>query len=437
MRASGEGAVWDDLQTIVDAVLNRRLDRAARAPLLVAFSGGGDSLALLLAAKAWADSAGRTLCAVTVDHRLQPAGATWAAQCAARCETLGVPHAILVWEGEKPETGVSAAARHARHGLISDHARALGAAVVLMGHTADDRLEAAAMRAAGAGVSDPRVWSPSPVWPQGRGVFVLRPLLEVRRAALRAALTACGETGIEDPANVDPARSRARARRQIAASRAEPVVPAVRDAPSSPLLAAVVDGAAGDLAIDRAAIMAAPRDEARRFVAAALLCAAGTAGPPRGERLDGLMARILAGAPFVSTLAGARIAADAATLRFMRDPGEFARRDWRDIALTVDRPVVFDGRFEITARRDGLRVGPALGRAGRLTKTERSRLAAAPPAARAAAPVIVARGGAVRLALAEPEIDLRSLIWPRLAAALSVTNCESMLARVAKTSGTS
>ena len=428
---------WPDLQSIVDTVLNQRLDPTARTPLLVAFSGGGDSLALLLAAKAWADGAGRTLCAATVDHRLQPAGAAWAAQCAARCAALGVSHAVLDWQGEKPQTGVSAAARCARHGLIADHARALGATVVLMGHTADDRMEAGAMRAAGANVSDPRVWSPSPAWPQGRDVFVLRPLLDVRRAELRVALAARGESWIEDPANIDPTQSRARARRQIATDGAEPVVAPIRDASPSPLFAVLVESPAGDLAIDRAAVAAATRHEARRFVAAAVLCAAGTARPPRGDRLDGLMARIVADAPFVATLAGARIAADAAILRFMRDPGEFARRDWRDVALTVDQPVVFDGRFEITARRDGLLVGPVLGRAGRLTKAERSRLSAAPPPARAAAPLLVACDGAVRLALTEPDIGLRSLISPRLAAALSVTNCESMPARVAKTSRTS
>ncbi|MEO8812246.1 MAG: ATP-binding protein, partial [Caulobacteraceae bacterium] len=51
---------------------------------MVAFSGGGDSLALLLIAKAWADGAARRLVAATVDHRLQPASADWARWCAGR-----------------------------------------------------------------------------------------------------------------------------------------------------------------------------------------------------------------------------------------------------------------------------------------------------------------------------------------------------------------
>src|SRR5476649_772442 len=101
-------------QSILDLAapaLHRRLDRTSHAPLIVAFSGGGDSLALLIAAKAWADEAGRRVIAVTVDHRLQAAGAEWAAWCEARCRRLGVEHRTLAWTGDKPAAGLAAAAR--------------------------------------------------------------------------------------------------------------------------------------------------------------------------------------------------------------------------------------------------------------------------------------------------------------------------------------
>ena len=61
-------------------VLERRLDPGSPAPLAVAFSGGGDSLALLLAARAFAGRHGRRLAAVHVDHGLQPHSAAWADQ---------------------------------------------------------------------------------------------------------------------------------------------------------------------------------------------------------------------------------------------------------------------------------------------------------------------------------------------------------------------
>ena len=70
--------------------LDRRLDPRSDRPLAVAFSGGGDSLALLLTTKAWAEAHGRSVLALTVDHGLQAASALWTQQCretAARLET--------------------------------------------------------------------------------------------------------------------------------------------------------------------------------------------------------------------------------------------------------------------------------------------------------------------------------------------------------------
>ncbi|HVY33064.1 MAG TPA: tRNA lysidine(34) synthetase TilS, partial [Caulobacteraceae bacterium] len=164
---------------------DRRLDRQSRAPLAVAFSGGGDSLALLILARAWAQGAGRPVLALTVDHGLQAQSADWTRRAAETAERLGVGFRALKWEGEKPAAGVPAAAREARHGLIAEAARRAGAEVILVGHTLDDQLENALMRAAGQRLGALREWSPSPVWPQGRGLFQFRPLLAQRRADLR------------------------------------------------------------------------------------------------------------------------------------------------------------------------------------------------------------------------------------------------------------
>lgn len=422
-------SAWSDIQATVDAVFDQRLDRRTAPPLVVAFSGGGDSLALLIAAITWADGAGRRIHAVTVDHRLQSAGADWAAWCEGRAGRLGVAHSTLVWTGEKPATGVVAAARRARHRLIAEAARGLGAAVVLMGHTADDRLEGGWMRQAGANVPDPRVWAPSPVWPEGRGVFILRPLLNLRRAAIRAGLVARGERWIDDPANSDPAQTRARARLALIGDGAGP--PIVGDAPPSSLFDDVIEGRAGDLSIDGRALTAATADEARALVGAALLCAAGTSRPPRRARLDRLLADIRGGAAFVATLAGARIERDGEVVRVVRDAGEFARRGLADQELPPDQAVVFDGRFEVTARRAGLRLGPLRGRVSRLSKAESLAIRSVPTRARAGSPAVVSPDGAVSSPLFADglDIDVRSLVTPRLAAALSVINCESTVTR--------
>ena len=199
----------------VAAALDRRLRPAAAAPLAVGFSGGGDSLALLILTLDWARAHGRAVVALTVDHQLNPASAAWTAQAVAKARALGAQARALAWTGPKPGSGLSAAARAARHALLADAAREAGARVLLLGHTADDLAEAALMRAGGSTVPDPRDWSPSPAWPQGRGLFVLRPLLAARRGALRDWLAARGETWLDDPANDDPKSARARARARL------------------------------------------------------------------------------------------------------------------------------------------------------------------------------------------------------------------------------
>src|SRR3984957_14727403 len=185
----------------VSAILDCRLDARLTQPVAVAFSGGGDSLGALIATKAWADGCGRPVIALHVDHRLQAASESWRDVAAEAAQRLEVGFRALAWIGEKPAKGLADAARRARHGLIAEAARAAGASVVVFGHTADDIAEAVLMRAEGSSPGSPRQWSPSPVGPGGRGVFLLRPLLAVRRAAIRETLHAGSWSWIDDPAN--------------------------------------------------------------------------------------------------------------------------------------------------------------------------------------------------------------------------------------------
>lgn len=366
-----------DLHLIAAAVLDRRLSRASPRPVAVALSGGGDSVALLLSAAAWARRANRPLLVLTVDHGLQAESAQWTASCAARAKALGAGFRALRWDGAKPTTGVPAAARAARHRLLAEAAREAGARVILLGHTADDVLEARAMRAAGSTTPEPRAWSPSPAWPEGRGVLLLRPLLAVRRAEIRDWLTARGEPWIEDPANLDLRYARPRARRDLAT---------LAQATTAPqpvaLAAACAMDAAGVLTIPRQTLREAP-SEAAPFVGIACLSAAGTTRPPTSDRLARLTARLLGEERFAATLAGARIEADDREVRFLREPGELARGGLEPLAIAAGQTAVWDGRFEIDGPAE---VRALAGRAARLAKADRAALAAFPPKARAALP---------------------------------------------------
>ncbi len=395
----------DAIAELSRAALERRLDRAASAPVVLAFSGGGDSLALLIGARRWALAVGRPLLVVTVDHRLQADSAAWAAWCAGRARRFGLAHQVLRWDGEKPRAGVSAAARAARHGLLAAAARAAGARVILFGHTADDRLEARLMRQAGGSVPDPKEWAPSPVWPEGRGLFALRPLLSVRRAVLRERLAQAGEAWLDDPANEDPRHPRVRARQSLAGG-GDPL-------PRAPDAIPCLD----DVSIDRAGeITLGARASRPLFLGQALLCASGSARPPRREQLDRLLARIETGESFTATLAGARIESGGAIVRITREAGDIARAGGAARPLRAGESIIWDGRFELAADVDGLTVAPLGGLAARLDRGQRAALSRHAPAARKAAPAIVDGAGRVTspLLAADERICLRTWVADRL-----------------------
>jgi tRNA(Ile)-lysidine synthase len=396
-------------------MLDRRLAHDDAAPILVALSGGGDSLALLLAALAWSRGAGRGIVAATVDHRLAAESGAWAAACRRRCEALGVPHVTLAWEGPRPAAGLAAAARAARHRLLASAARAVGARVMLVGHTADDVIEAALMREAGAWVAAPRAWSPSPVWPEGRDLFLLRPLLGVRRAALRGALAGLGERWIEDPANADLASPRSRARALIAAGRPAPPAPACAVPRRTPFRA----GAAGEAWADRDALRAAPPPEARAGRGAALGGAAGAERPARGGALDRLSEALRSTTPVAATLAGARVCADGGRVVIAREIEDRRDRRPRQMVLGAGETAVWDGRYEL--RNDGAEraVTPLAGRLSRLPKHQQARARRLHPLARSALPALIGSDGAVSCPVLDdsPGVAVRSLVSARLAAA--------------------
>src|SRR6266852_1557531 len=121
----------------------------ANAPaLILAISGGPDSTALLVLAARWRASlkAGPKLLAVTVDHRLRRESAREAKAVGRLARKLGVAHRILRWNSAKPKTGLQAAARQARYGLLAKAARAASAYHVLTAHTRDDQAETVLIR---------------------------------------------------------------------------------------------------------------------------------------------------------------------------------------------------------------------------------------------------------------------------------------------------
>jgi len=414
------------------AVLDRRLDRNTCAPVALALSGGGDSMALLHLAQAWADQRGRRLIALTVDHGLNAASAGWTAAAGKAAHDVGADWRALPWIGEKPNTSLPAAARTARHRLLANAAREAGAAVILLAHTANDVAEGDLMRSSGTPtLGHLREWSPSPVWPEGRGLFILRPFLKVRRTPLRIYLSEQGVQWLEDPANDDIRYARPRARAALVAYEALGAVTAQQlyDGSVLPELAeATVASPDGRLSIRRTLIEDADRISARRFLAIAAICASGRPAPPRGPSLDRLQARLSAEQRFVATLAGARITVEPDHISFTREAGDGERAGLAPLHLKAGETAVWDGRFEVRAQAD-VAVVALSGYAASLHRADRPSLAAIPAEARPSLPVLLHEGGAV---LPRPfgagPASARALAQARLRAACDLVSREAHIA---------
>ncbi|MGI4819083.1 MAG: tRNA lysidine(34) synthetase TilS [Janthinobacterium lividum] len=364
--------------------LNARLKTEGPEPLALALSGGGDSRALLALVMEWARPRGRRVIALTVDHRLNPDSARWTEMAGQAARDEGAEWQAMSWDDAKGGSGVQARARLARHALLAEAARKAGACVILMGHTRDDVAENRWMQADGSNLGQLREWSPSPVWPEGRGIMLMRPLLGTGRQALRDLLTAQGKDWIDDPANDNPAYHRIRARQalvgQESAHDSEDLTPWPWQAGDW--------GRHGVLAFDRAALAKA----SGRVLAAALLSASGTVRPPRGDRLARVQAQVCGHEPFSAVLCGARIEASADQVLIAREAGEMVRSGLPPLHLRRQVPAVWDGRFEITAPDDGWTVLPARGLLSRLSESDRAALDALPPFVRASVPVLRREG---------------------------------------------
>ena len=187
----------------------RRAVRAAlpaEGTVLVACSGGADSLAL--AAATAFECRERTAALITVDHGLQPGSADQAASVAALGYELGFDPVEIVAVTVGPDGGPEAAARAARYTALDAAAEALGA-TVLLGHTLDDQAETVLL-GLGRGSGPRSIAGMRPV--DGR---YRRPFLGVRRATTQAACDALGLTPWDDPHNADPSFQRVRLRREV------------------------------------------------------------------------------------------------------------------------------------------------------------------------------------------------------------------------------
>jgi tRNA(Ile)-lysidine synthase len=193
------------------AVRSALADLSPGAVVLVACSGGGDSMALVEAVAHEARHAVWRAGAVVVDHALQPGSDAVASRAAGWVRALGLDPVVVERAAVSERgSGLEAAARDARYAALSRVTVRLGAAVVLLGHTLDDQAEQVLLGLVrGSGARSLAGMAAV------RGLY-RRPLLGVSRTECRESLAAEEVPWWDDPMNDDPTFTRVRARRAVA-----------------------------------------------------------------------------------------------------------------------------------------------------------------------------------------------------------------------------
>ena len=187
-------------------------DLKSAPAIVLAVSGGPDSIALMWLAARWRRTLtrGPRLIAVTVDHGLRPEAAREAREVKRLARQLDLPHRTLRWRGAKPKTGVPAAARAVRYRLLAEMARASGATHILTAHTSDDQAETLLMRMLrGSGIAGLAAMARQS---EREGVWLARPLLDIPKSQLVATLNKAKIAFADDPTNRDTSYTRPRLR---------------------------------------------------------------------------------------------------------------------------------------------------------------------------------------------------------------------------------
>ena len=282
-------------------------------PGAVALSGGGDSLSLMHLLADWAKARGlEPPVALIVDHALRSGSATEARRAAGFARKAGLLAHILTRKGPKPKSGIEAAARDARYGLMGNWLKKHGIATLYVGHTLDDQAETFLLRLGRGsgldGLSAMRALAPFPL-PEFADFNLARPLLRVSRARLRMHLKNIRQDWLEDPMNSEARFARSRIRGlmpalEAAGLSAERIADAAGHLARARLAlelateavlarAALPDG--GRVLLDAKALLAAPREVGLRALAALLMAVSGEGYRPRFEALERLFDSIAQG----------------------------------------------------------------------------------------------------------------------------------------------
>lgn len=307
---------------------------------------------------------------------------------------LGFSARMLRWEGDKPKSGLQAAARAARYRLIGAAMEADGAQVLLSAHHRQDQAETVLMRMAHGsglhGLGGMRDFA------EVEGVRIFRPLLGLDKADLMAVVAEAGMTPVDDPSNANSDFERVRWRQMLPAladmgldagrlgqfsERAARADLALTRMAAEAFEQIVAVDALGIVRFERADFAVLDAEIGIRVLGHGLALAGAHSRPFALGPVERLYDDIIHGRPLGKTLCGAMVQAKGPTVSILR---EAKRMHQEDMVLRAGTRMVWDRRFEIYARGDDLTIRSGSG----LTRARLEVLFAAP----FLAPVIGAHG---------------------------------------------
>lgn len=391
MLEANLGELWE---TILD--LNAK--KAA-----IAFSGGGDSTALLHMLR---DHPSVTH-AFIIDHNLRTESANETRQAADYARSLGYRVKIRKWGHSEPKTGVQVKARAYRYAAMGEMAREDGITHLLTAHTADDQAETLLMRqdrqTGWRGLAGMRTKAYGLLWPGLADVILVRPLLKMSRADLRNYNIGHSLSWIEDPSNENLDFTRIRARQKLSknSSRREELL-------------ATQNEMLGRLEIERSKLrvwmgnyaVLDPQGFFRlsdippiELLLHFLRIASGSGGPIDSARRTALCESMSQPDFKAATLAGAWIIKDKCEFLITRDKVAVLGRGNEDVNVLRPMfvppmtPLIWDGRFKIYSDQSNITVQPAFGILQKLREvSEIKTLFDLPKSVRATLPVFLRDG---------------------------------------------
>ena len=322
--------------------------------IAIACSGGPDSMALALLGNTWAASKGGSVTALIVDHGLRRGSAEEAQLVLQRLNVCGVQAVVLERGGGSILNDIQAKARDARYGLMTKWCADHGVLHLLFGHHCMDQVETLLLRMErGSGVYG---LSGMAGIREAASIRILRPLLSLPKARLRATVNDFGVDVVNDPSNDNSKFDRVRIRRSLTESKSGPSIAKLyaMTARMGTSRAALEDAVADVLArtceifpegyclLDWDTLVMSPLDIRHRALARIMACIGGNSYTPRYKNLrnlDNILATESLGGG--RTLAGCRILRWKSKLLICREPSAIQN------AVKANGTVSWDGRYRI------------------------------------------------------------------------------------------